>query len=166
MAKTEENGRKAKSYRGKKRGMKPRSQRNRKKPRGGVGILTVEGATEDQDSLVKVEILPLQFPGDDTKTEKRIRVVRPYPFTFATFAKERYVGRSMLCFVIPSLRESYSNLQKLSPKDGWEGRYWKSTPRNLVAIQNLITRQPLEKAGSVSTGRYNHVIIKLRVMMS
>lgn len=102
MAKTKENGRKAKSYHGKKRGMKPRSQRNRKKPRGGVGILTVEGATEDQDSLVKVEILPLQFPGDDTKTEKRIRVVRPYPFTFATFAKERYVGRSMLCFVIPS----------------------------------------------------------------
>ena len=81
-------------YRGKKRGMKPRSKRNRKRPRGGVGILTGPAAgneerADDAASQVQIDVLPLRLPGDDSETNKRIRVVRPYPFTFATFAKAR-----------------------------------------------------------------------------
>jgi 23S rRNA-/tRNA-specific pseudouridylate synthase len=90
----------------KKRGMKPRSKRNRKRPRGGIGILgspadvdncaSVGGAHDDAAAQVEIDILPLKFPGDKVETNKRIRVVRPYPFTFATFAKERWLGRTVL----------------------------------------------------------------------
>ncbi len=92
MTKTNSDNRKS-GYRGKKRGMKPRSQRNRKRPRGGVGILsgpTFDRITDQESSLVQIEVRPLKLPGDDTETDKRIRVVKPYPFTFATFAKARY----------------------------------------------------------------------------
>ena len=80
--------------RGKKRGMKPHSQRNKKK-RSGVGILN--GIDDDASSShVQIDILPLKFPGDESETNKRIRVVRPYPFTFATYAKARWLGRTVL----------------------------------------------------------------------
>lgn len=94
-----------KTYRGKKRGMKPRSKRNRKRPRGGIGIVVGSpadmmdnqgGADDDASAQVEIDILPLKFPGDEVETNKRIRVVRPYPFTFATFAKERWLGRTVL----------------------------------------------------------------------
>ena len=62
---------------------------------------------EDASSQVHVDILPLKIPCSEKDTEtgigasggkysgmesnERIRAVRPYPFTFATFAKQRYV---------------------------------------------------------------------------
>ena len=69
----------------KKRGMKPRSQRNRKRPR------------VNEDLTFETEILPLKLDEQAVNTPHRwIRVVKPYPFTFATFAKARWVGRTVL----------------------------------------------------------------------
>ena len=93
-----------------KRGMKPRSKRNRKRPRGGVGVhvhnLNGEGGKggERYQDAVEVEIKPLVFPQESSNGtessvihgQRRIRVIKPYPFTFATFAKARWVGRSIL----------------------------------------------------------------------
>ena len=70
--------------------------RKRKRPRGGgvVGGEEENGNTnEGNDQRVAIEIVPLnQFDGDT----RRIRIVKPYPFTFATFAKARWVNRSVL----------------------------------------------------------------------
>ncbi len=67
----------------KKRGMKPRSQRNRKRPR------------VNEDLTFETEILPLKLDGNQINSGW-IRVVKPYSFTFATFAKARWVGRTVL----------------------------------------------------------------------
>lgn len=94
---------KDRAHHGSKRGMKPRSKRNRVRPsRGGIGILPGmrkdkdSSTPDDNSSLVQIDVVPLKLPGDTRKTDRRIRVVRPYPFTFATFAKERWLGRSIL----------------------------------------------------------------------
>ena len=82
----------------KKRSLKPHPQRNRKRARGGGKV----GKTgrDDANSEVQIEILPLAMGGhsgtDFGGIVKRMRVVRPYPFTFATFAKARWFGRSIL----------------------------------------------------------------------
>ena len=114
-----------------KRGLKPRSKRNRKRKRGGVGIPEVNGSGQSEYH-VQIDILPLaithnsitrttkinqdrcQVIGKDKEDEstiidstttagpssrisaKRVRVVRPYPFTFATFAKQRWVKRKII----------------------------------------------------------------------
>jgi 23S rRNA-/tRNA-specific pseudouridylate synthase len=92
------------AHHGKKRGMKPRSKRNRNRPsRGGIGILTGMHTSKDfsaddipPSSVVQIDILPLKLPGDNRESNRRLRVIRPYPFTFATFAKERWLGRTVL----------------------------------------------------------------------
>ena len=89
-----------------KRGMKPRSKRNRKRPRGGVGVHNLNGDGGEgggEGHTIEVEIKPLVFPKESSdedagrhtnekKTanngQRRIRVIKPYPFTLAT------VGRS------------------------------------------------------------------------
>ena len=97
-----------------KRGLKPRSQRNRKRARGGVGIHF--GTTDDENmnsTIVESEIVALDHflsdenvkpsaedekgdEGNFDKKKKRIRVVKPYPYTFATFAKGRWLNRPIL----------------------------------------------------------------------
>jgi 23S rRNA-/tRNA-specific pseudouridylate synthase len=79
---------------GKKRGLKPRSQRNRKRPRGGVGIFEPDGTYTA--SNVQVDILPLCYPPNDKICHERIHVIRPYPFVFSTFAKARWIGKTVL----------------------------------------------------------------------
>jgi len=70
----------------KKRGLKPRSQRNRKRPTLSNDHLTFE-----------TEICRLSLDGRPVNTANPwIRVVKPYPYTFATFAKARWVGRTVL----------------------------------------------------------------------
>ena len=72
-----------------KRGMKPRSQRNRKRPRSGL-------RTND-DLTFETEIRRLQLNGQPANGAcPWIRLVKPYPYTFATFAKARWIGRSVL----------------------------------------------------------------------
>jgi 23S rRNA-/tRNA-specific pseudouridylate synthase len=97
-----------------KRGMKPRSKRNRKRRRGGVGVHNLNGDGGEEGGerhTVEVEIKPLVFPKESSDEDvgrqtneketanngqRRIRVIKPYPFTFATFAKARWVGRSII----------------------------------------------------------------------
>ena len=101
-----------------KRGMKPRSKRNRKRPRGGVGLPFWENDTKEQHSI-QIHLEPLVFPTTDlthnnksnpeaiissptptsttTSTQhKRLRIIQPYPFTFSTFCKARWIGKSLL----------------------------------------------------------------------
>lgn len=70
----------------KKRGLKPRSQRNRKRPTLSNDHLTFE-----------TEICRLALKGKPVKVANPwIRIVKPYPYTFATFAKARWNGRTVL----------------------------------------------------------------------
>jgi hypothetical protein len=83
-----------KGDRKKKRGMKQqqqqqRSKRVRKRPCGeGLG----EGITEE---TLDTQIMTLDALSTCDRL-KRIRIVKPYPYTFATFAKERWIGRTVL----------------------------------------------------------------------
>jgi len=99
-----------------KRGLKPKSKRNRKRARGGVGILFDsnnngdEGDDLNRSEKVQIDVIPLEIkdeiedgeessmtrPSTSNPTRKRLRVVRPYPFTFSTWAKARWIGRSIL----------------------------------------------------------------------
>ena len=85
--------------------MKPRSKRNRKRPR------------EDDDGLVQYETTVIPYPVSvedernhhDEATQQQqqqeqhgtsshpyIRTIQPYPYTYATFAKGRWLGRTLL----------------------------------------------------------------------
>jgi 23S rRNA-/tRNA-specific pseudouridylate synthase len=75
--------------------MKPRSKRNRKRPRSEAHALP-----EDLDFQVSVR--PLELDGKPLLSSiaplnaQWLRLVEPYPYTFTTFAKERWVGRTVL----------------------------------------------------------------------
>jgi 23S rRNA-/tRNA-specific pseudouridylate synthase len=72
-----------------KRGMKPRSQRNRKRPRSEL--------YSNENQTYETEICRLKLDGQPVKGAFAwVRVVKPYPYTFATFAKARWLGRSVL----------------------------------------------------------------------
>ena len=98
--------------------MKSRSKRNRKRPRGGVGCLSGDGDKDNNGrDLLQIETIPLStafklisdssdipnsnttakdISSDDDHQRRRIRIIYPYPFTFATFAKQRWLGRSIV----------------------------------------------------------------------
>ena len=67
-----------------KRGMKPRSKRNRKRARATSPI------------NFQTQILPLKLQDTTIQPLTHVRVVEPYRFSFATFAKARWIGRSVL----------------------------------------------------------------------
>ncbi len=104
-----------------KRGLKPRSKRNRKRPRGGVGVLNIYNEDDEEGDTcayeVQIDILPLEINQrketdhqQSTKDKRRIRVVRPYPFTYATFSKARWTNRTLLevyCTEFGSYPKSY-----------------------------------------------------------
>jgi hypothetical protein len=100
--------------------MKSRPKRNRKRPRGGIGCLAKDGEGEcnideipqSSSSLIRAEIVPLsrafdliiagevrseviRTNQDSVERERRVRIIYPYPFTFATFAKARWVGKTI-----------------------------------------------------------------------
>ena len=82
-----------------KRGPKPRSKRNRKKAKGGGVAVAISEKGDDENlaeknAEVKVDILPLFH--DNPARRERVRVVKPYFFTFATFVKARWVGKTVL----------------------------------------------------------------------
>jgi 23S rRNA-/tRNA-specific pseudouridylate synthase len=71
-----------------KRGMKPRSKRNRKRPRSEL---------HTNDHLVtETTIFQLSIEGNMIPGAPLIRIVKPYPYTFSSFCKERWVGRTIL----------------------------------------------------------------------
>lgn len=107
------------------KGMKDKQKRSsRKKPRGGIGCLIGgENDTSDQDEstsqhhLLRVEVVPLSeafslidtVAKDGTKEDntttsssrhsndkRRVRIVHPYPYSYHTFAKSRWLGRQLI----------------------------------------------------------------------
>jgi hypothetical protein len=76
-------------FQNKKRGMKPRSQRNRKRPHSQAHSI------ENQSYETKVSRLELDGKAIHTSTGW-LRTVEPYPYTFSTFAKLRWLGRTVL----------------------------------------------------------------------
>ena len=79
------------SGKSKKRGMKPRSQRNRKRPRSEVHSLGEEAQYNIQVHRLAIDGKPIQ-----DSAVKWLRTVEPYPYTFSTFAKARWLGRTVL----------------------------------------------------------------------
>lgn len=93
-------------------------KRGKKRSRGGIGcLLGDEGVdvgepSNDASSLVHVDVVPLSivnplicndnngsnstFYTDQHLDRRRVRIVHPYPYTFATFAKARWIGRTVL----------------------------------------------------------------------
>ena len=73
----------------KKRGMKSRSRRNRKKPRSRIH--------STDDVVQKTSVCRLALDGKTINSSTGwIRTVEPYPYTFSSFAKARWVGRTVL----------------------------------------------------------------------
>ena len=88
---------------GKKRDLqnsKPRRKQNQKRRKGGgIDCLDVSELDVDIRPLVIDPATGDPVAAADVSSDdvvKRIRVVRPYPFTFATFAKQRWIGRTIL----------------------------------------------------------------------
>ncbi len=102
-----------------------KTKRNRKRSRGGIGCLIVDEDSNNNESsrstssLLRVEDVPLskafsliesgatKSSTADTSTQpqhcnlhckdqRRVRIVHPYPYTFATFAKSRWLGRPLI----------------------------------------------------------------------
>lgn len=101
-----------------------KTKRNRKRSRGGVGCLIADEESNNDESsrstsyLLRVEDVPLskafslidssatKSSKADTSTQRnkllcskdqrRVRIVHPYPYTFATFAKSRWLGRPLI----------------------------------------------------------------------
>jgi len=88
-----------------KRGMRPRSKRNRKRARS-------ERHALEEVTSPNVHIRPLELDGRPIHAGTRtwIRAVEPYPHTFSTFAKSRWLGRTILdvyCTEFGSYPKSY-----------------------------------------------------------
>ena len=85
--------------------MKPRSKRNRKRPR------TERHAVSDELLVHELTVLPLELDGQPIQANTPwIRTVAPYPYTFSTFTKSRWVGRTVLdvyCTEFGSYPKSY-----------------------------------------------------------
>jgi len=86
----------------KRKGMKPRSKRNRKRAKGG-GVVQHSSNNNNKNRLdpnanveneVEVQVVPLFWNQKDRR--ERVRIVKPYFFTFATFVKGRWEGRTVL----------------------------------------------------------------------
>ena len=76
----------------KKRGMKPRSKRNRKRPKSKLNEV-------EMSQPYHTSIVPLELEGETISTPtgcRWLREVQPYPYTFSTFAKARWIGRTVL----------------------------------------------------------------------
>ena len=104
--------------------MQSKPMRKTKRPRGGIGCLVADEGSNAMDNNVEVlrtEIVPLSRAIDlistmslnedqsgsmnnDTNSnsiiehnrQRRVRIVYPYPYTFATFAKARWIGRTVV----------------------------------------------------------------------
>lgn len=82
-----------------KREKKQRARRNRKRPR-----------EEEQEINFTFSIHPLKLGNQILTPVNHVRVVEPYPYTYATFAKARWIGRSVLdvyCAEFGSYPRSY-----------------------------------------------------------
>jgi hypothetical protein len=70
--------------------MKPRSKRNRKRPRSNVNGLK-------EDPIYETVVRELELDGKPIAgTHKWLRLIKPYPYTFSTFAKGRWEGRTII----------------------------------------------------------------------
>lgn len=91
--------------------MKNKTKRNKKRSRGGIGCLITEEEECSNDetsrsasSLLRIQDVPLsrafslitQHNTLHCNDQRRVRVVHPYPYTFATFAKSRWLGRPLI----------------------------------------------------------------------
>ena len=97
-----------------------RKKHSKKRSRGGIGCLmpneesdaNIDSTSRSTSQLLRIEDVPLSRAfglldidttklSTDTsnlqiKAERRVRVVHPYPYTFSTFAKSRWIGRTLI----------------------------------------------------------------------
>ena len=74
----------------KKRGPKPRSMRNRKRPRSEIH-------PNDDESHIETKVIPLMLNGKAISGgPDYLRLIMPYHYNFTSFCKARWVGRSVL----------------------------------------------------------------------
>ena len=54
------------------------------------------GVTKQSNDVLDANTTAKDNSSDDDHQRRRIRIIHPYPFTFATFAKQRWLGRSIV----------------------------------------------------------------------
>ena len=67
--------------------MKPRSKRNRKRPRSQVHQIDENYHHDIQINRLSMNGRPID---DNSNVEKWLRIVKPYPYTFTCYAKARW----------------------------------------------------------------------------
>ena len=95
------------------RNSRRKRKRDKNPPRGGRGCLIDATASADNSSCppLHIDVIPLSHAlhlvsdqsvsisngrQHDNVDGRRVRIVHPYPYTFATFAKARWIGRTVL----------------------------------------------------------------------
>ena len=78
----------------KKRGLKPRPKRNRKRPRSELHDSIIDQANQTHVTNIR----PIELDGIALSQGQTnwLRTVEPYPYTFSSFAKARWIGRTVL----------------------------------------------------------------------
>ena len=69
--------------------MKPRSKRNRKRPRSQVHQIDENYQHEIQINRLSIDGKPI-INANSNNVEKWLRIVKPYPYTFTCYAKARW----------------------------------------------------------------------------
>ena len=72
--------------------MKPRSKRNRKRPRSNANALKEDPVYETTVRRLELDGKPIGEGG----APKWLRVVKPYAYNFSTYAKGRWEGRTII----------------------------------------------------------------------
>ncbi len=70
--------------------MKPRSKRNRKRPRSNINALKEEPVYETSIRQLELDGKPI------AGTHKWLRIIKPYPYTYSTYAKGRWEGKTII----------------------------------------------------------------------
>lgn len=72
------------------------NKRKRKRPRGGGVGASMADDNDQSDNCSRVQISVQQLNPSDKSDTRRVRIIKPYPFTFATYAKARWITRNIL----------------------------------------------------------------------
>lgn len=94
-----------------KRSVKPRSQRNRKRPRSDI--------LSNDDLEIDAKVIPLRFEGEEVVNgPPYLRLIEPYVYTFTSHAKARWIGRTVLDVYVTEFGSYPASYYETAIKEG------------------------------------------------